>query len=195
MQPWYKRVFLLILHPYPFFEAAIRKGTPIPALLTFGLCLSLTYMGWWMIGIGPFSFRGTFSKILLALLSYPFAVIIMFTICRIMVSESHLRSFFAVWGFSYLPTFFFFLINILTHGLAKTSWLIQILNNPLFLLALWTFFLLMFLWKILFLTITLRLAGNLNLRQIVPAFLILMLIVAIYWGITSSLGWLQVPFI
>jgi len=49
--------------------------------------------------------------------------------------------------------------------------------------------------KILLLAITLRLAGNLNITQIIKAITILALVVGFYWWGGSILGWFKVPFI
>ncbi len=187
-----KKFWRLVTQPYAFFEEVIAENTTLPSTIAFLLALIITYSGWWLVGGSQ---KGILSAVAIGLLSYPLAVCAIFFVCRIMVRETHLRSFFAVWGFSYLPTLIFFAVNIIAHALAQMPWMVNIPINPILLMGLWSFIFLMFLWKALFLAITLRLAGNLNLRQIIPAFLLLMVLVIIYWGIILKLGLSKVPFI
>lgn len=192
----FRNLWRLISHPYAFFEETIQKNNPIPATLFFMLVWLVTYGGWWLISGGKLISSGSkLIGVFLPLLSYPAAVTVIFLVCHLLMRENHWRSFFTVWGFSYLPTFGFFLVNIGVHKLANLSWLGFIFNQPLFLMVLWVIILLMLLWKFLFLAITLRLAGNLNLKQIIPAMIILSLVVAGYWWAVLSLGWLKIPFI
>jgi hypothetical protein len=195
MWTWIRYLWRLISHPYAFFEEAIQKNNPIPAALFFILAWGVIYGGWWLIaGRGIFSGPRLFGA-LVPLIAYPAGVAVIYLVCHIFVLQNHWRSFFAVWGFSYLPTFGFFLANIGVHQLAKLPWLGFIFGQPLFLMVLWVFILLMLLWKFLFLAITLRLAGNLNLKQIIPAMIILGIVVAGYWWIALRLEWLKIPFI
>lgn len=196
MRSIFRNLWRLISHPYAFFEAAIEKNNPIPAALFFILAWLMTYGGWWLIGGGELISSGSrLIGVFLPLLSYPVAVTVIYLVSHLLMRENHWRSFLAVWGFSYLPTFGFFLVNIGVHKLAKIPWLGFIFNQPLFLIVLWVLILLMLLWKFLFLAITLRLAGNLNLKQIIAAMILLALVVAGYWWAILSLGWLKIPFI
>ncbi len=192
-----KNAWGLVAHPYAFFEEAIRKGNPIPATIFFAVGFLLTYSGWWIVRGGPFltsDYRHIFSLIV-PLLTYPAAVIIIFLVCRILERDIRLRSFFATWGYSYLPTLAYFLIDIMLRGLARVPWFASVLQLPVLIMVLWTLLQLMFLWKLLFLAITLRLAGNLNLGQIIAAMFILAFFIGIYWAGIFSLGWLKIPFI
>ncbi|HEX7715549.1 MAG TPA: hypothetical protein VF531_16135 [Bacillota bacterium] len=194
MQTWYRKAWRIISQPYAFFEETINCGNTKAATITFVGALLLVNLGWlavtresspafWVCGF------------LLPLLSYPAAVFIIYLICRILVRETKLRSFFAVWGFSFLPTGLFFLLNIVTHILITIPGFGRFPSSPVFMLIFWTLIILIFLWKALFLAITLRLAGNLNFRQMIPAFILLGLIAGGYWWVTSGLGWLKIPFI
>lgn len=196
MRSRFRKWWRLISHPYAFCETAIQKNDPFPAARFFILAWLVTYGGWWLIGgLKAFSGDPRLFGAFLALLSYPAAVTIIYLVCHLLTRENHWRPFFTVWGYSYLPTFGFFLVNIGVHKLAQLPWLGFIFNQPIFLMVLWIFILSMFLWKLLFLAITLRLAGNLNLKQIIPAMIILALVVAVYWWAALALGWLKIPFI
>jgi hypothetical protein len=197
MRSWYQNAWGLVSHPYAFFEEAIGKGNPFPATAFFAGVFVIIYGGWWLISGGQHlaSDSKSIVSLFLSVLTYPVSVITIFSICRLLVRDTQLRSFFAVWGFSYLPTFLFFVTDITAHGLAKFPWFANILHYRVSILILWAFLLLMFLWKLLFLAISLRLAGNLNLGQIILALVVLALAMGLYWGVTFNLGWLKIPFI
>ncbi|HEX3043391.1 MAG TPA: hypothetical protein VHY08_01445 [Bacillota bacterium] len=202
MRPWYQNAWRLISHPYAFFEEAINRRNPYPATVTFIVTVILTGFGWWItrwesVGswVSAFYIGGFLTKLLLPIVTYPLAVMAIYLACRLLVRETHLSSFFAVWGFSYLPTFLFFTINILAHILRQITWIAQLTIHPLLILLLWAIIFLILLWKLLLLTITLRLAGNLPFGKILLALLILGLITGAYWFLTFNLGWLKVPFI
>ena len=189
---WLKNLWQLITHPYAFFEAMIARGNFFPALIAFLVALLLNDLGW-IIFNGEYAF--SIIDILWPLAAYPVAVILIYTVCHLLVKENRCRSFFAVWGFSYLPTLLFFFSNILVHTLNRFSWWKEVLAQPIVGLLFWAFTLLMLLWKILFLATTLRLAGNLNLSQIVIAFVILIVLITGYWMLTLTLGLGKIPFI
>jgi hypothetical protein len=195
MGPWYKNAWKLISRPYVFFEEAIDQNQLFPATMVFLVSLGLTFLGWLLAGAGKDPVSQAVINWLVSLLTYPVSVLIIFLTCRLLVRENRLRAFFAVWGFSYLPTLLFFLVNISAHFLRKFPWFFKVLTHPLVVLGLWMFLCLMLLWKLLYLLITLRLAGNLNLRQICWALLFLAVVTAAYWWMTLSMGWLKVPFI
>jgi hypothetical protein len=195
MWSWFRNLWRLFSHPYAFFEEGIQRNNPIPATLSFILAWLLTYSGWWLSGGREISGGPRLLEMVLSLLSYPAAVTVIYLVCHLLTRENYWRSFFAVWGFSYLPTFGFFVVNIGVHKLAKLFWPGFIFNQPVFLMVLWVFILLMLLWKFLFLAITLRLAGNLNLKQIIIAIILLALVAAFYWWAAFALGWFKIPFI
>lgn len=194
MQTWYQKAWRIVAQPYTFFEEAIDRGSSVPATFTFLVTLSLVNLGWLAV-LKDVSWAFWATGFLLPLVSYPLAVFIIYLVCRLLVRETRLRSFFAVWGFSFLPTGLFFLLNIGAHPLMNIAWFVNLQGSTVFMLIFWTVIFLLFLWKALFLAITLRQAGNLNLCQMVPAFILLGLAAAGYWWLTSSLGWLKIPFI
>ncbi len=190
---WFKNFWQLIAHPYAFFEARIAKGNFYPALIAFISALLFNDLGWIVFNGGAYNF--SILDILWPLFTYPIAVMLIYAVCHLIVKENRCRSFFAVWGFSYLPTLLFFFSNILIHTLNHSPWWKGFLGQPVVGLIFWTFTLLMLLWKVLFLATTLRLAGNLNLLQIVIAFVILIILIAGYWMLTLTLGLGKIPFI
>jgi len=188
-----KSIWHLIAHPYAFFEEMIARGNCFPATITFLLALLLNDLGWIIVSGGKYGF--SLPDILWPLVSYPIAALVIYGVCRLLISENRCRTFFAVWGFSYLPTLLFFLSNIFLHTLTKLSFWNRLVDQPSVILIFWAFTLLMLLWKILFLAITLRLAGNLNLSQILVVFVILITIMAGYWVLTLTLGLAKIPFV
>ncbi len=191
MRRWVQNTWRLIANPYTFFEDMISRGTSVPAMgvfLSFLLCETL---GWWLVGRvnSVWFWTGSF---LVPLVTYPVAVFSIYLVCHLLVRENHISSFFAVWGFSYLPTFLFFSLSIILHIFQRFT-VFAVIPSWLILMGLWAFIFLMFLWKLLFLSITLRLAGNLNFRQIVLATFLLGFIIIIYWWAGLSLGLFKVP--
>lgn len=195
MRYLYQNALRFLIHPYLFFEEAIEKGNPIPATSGFLISWLVAFLGWYFFSTGLLGNLNRIFGMLIALVTYPIAVILIYLVCRFFVHENRLSSFFYVWGFSYLPTLLFSIGNILVHLLQKNDWLTPIMVNPIFQICLWAFFILTFLWKLLLLAITLRLAGNLNLLQIIQAITILGLLVLFYWWGGFILGWFKVPFI
>lgn len=195
MRPWYQNFWRLITHPYAFFEEAINRGNHLAATMTVVITVIFTGLGW-MVIIQKWTKPSVYAlNFILPLVTYPLAVFILFAVCRFLVRETRLRSFFAVWGYSYLPTFIFFIANILLHYILNFSWVQNLPGKPFLLMVFWAFIFLIFLWKVLFLAITLRLAGNLNLSLISIALPLLLLIAGIYWWTLASLGWIKIPFI
>ena len=197
MGPWYKKAWKLISHPYAFLEEAVDRGNPVPATAVFVTALIVKYLGWSLTVLGQKTISGfqVLISLLLPLVSYPVAVLAIFLICRLQVRENRPRAFFTVWGFSYLPTLFIFLVYLLAHFALKFPLMVKLLGQPLLILVLWALVFLMFLWKLLFLTITLRLAGNLNLRQIILSLIVLGVVTGFYWWAASIMGWMRIPFI
>lgn len=191
----YQKALRFLTHPYLFFEEAIEKSNPIPATSGFLASWLIAFLGWHSFNTGLLENFKLISGMLIALVTYPIAVILIYLVCRIFVRENRLSSFFNVWGFSYLPTLLFSIGNILVHLLQKFDWFMTAMVNPLFQICLGTFIILTFLWKVLLLAITLRLAGNLNLLQIIKAITILGLLLLFYWWGGFILGWFKVPFI
>jgi hypothetical protein len=191
MKRWLKNGWRLIANPYSFFEEMINRRTSRPATGVFIVLLILENLGWTLTIPDYSAWLGGF---LLPLVTYPAAVLCIFLICRILVRENRLSSFFSVWGFSYIPTFLFFFLTIVCHGLQRFTFLTNIPNSLLF-TGLWTFIFLMFLWKLLFLAITLRLAGNLNLKQIIIAVILISCLVLAYWWVGIRFDLMKVPYI
>lgn len=195
MSPWYQNYWRLITHPYVFFEEAINHGKHLPATLVVFFTIFLTGFGWLLISPAQINLFNAAASLIIPICSYPAAVFLIFLVCRFLISETKLQSFFAVWGFSYVPTFIFFLINISVHGFQNFHWFQSLFGHSWLIMVFWAFIFLMFLWKVLFLAITLRLAGNLNLIQISIALPLLIFIAGIYWWILLTLGWIKVPLI
>lgn len=191
MRRWVQNAWRLMANPYAFFEDMINQGTWVPATGVFLTFLLFESLGWWLVGRDNSVWFWT-GSFLVPLLTYPVAVLSIYLVCHWQVRENHLSSFFAVWGFSYLPTFLFFSLSIILHGLQWFD-VFAAIPNWLMLMGMWTFIFLMLLWKLLLLSITLRLAGNLNLKQIILAILILGFIVIVFWWAGLSLGLLKVP--
>jgi hypothetical protein len=191
MRRWLQNAWRLIANPYAFFEEMIHRADWRPATGVFIALLLLENLGWLLVGRDISIWA---QSLILPLVTYPAAVLLIFLVCRLLVRENRPASFFAVWGFGYLPTFLFFSLTLLGHELRRLN-AFTIIPNSILLFGLWTFIFLMLLWKLLFLAITLRLAGNLNLKQILLAVVMLGLIVVVYWWAGLSLGLLKVPYI
>lgn len=195
MRYLYRNALRILTHPYLFFEEAIEKNNPLPATFVFLISWLINHLGWCFISTGLLESFHLIPGILMALITYPIAVFVIYLVCRILVRETRLSSFFNIWGFSYLPTLLFSIGNIIVHLLQEFDWFIIAISNPFFQVCLWAFIFLTLLWKILLLAITLRLAGNLNLMQIIQAISILVLMVGIYWWGGLIVEWFKVPFI
>lgn len=191
MRRWLQNGWRLIANPYAFFEERINSPNWGSATGVFIALLLLENLGWLLVGRDHSIWL---QSLVLPLVTYPVAVFGIFSVCRLLVRENRLGSFFAVWGFSYLPTFIFFGLTLLGHEIRHYTDF-AVLSNSILFIGLWTFIFLMFLWKFLFLTITLRLAGNLNLKQIILAVFLLGLITIAYWWAGLSLNLLKVPYI
>lgn len=195
MWQWSKTVWRVVTQPYAVFEDAVRCDAPAAATLAFLLALLLVHLGWGLSAGATKLLAGPGTGFLAGLLAYPLSVVTVFGISRIFVRENRLRSFFAVWGFGYLPTFLFCGAVILAHAAARFPWFVRLAGNPWAAWLFWAFALSLFLWKLLLAAIALRLAGNLNYAQIACALLILGLALAGYWAVASHLGWYRIPFI
>jgi hypothetical protein len=195
MRYLFQNTLKILTHPYLFFEEALEKNNPAPASVTFLISWLIASLGWFFVSNSLLGNLQLIPGMLIALATYPIVVTILYLLCRILVRETRLSSFFNVWGFSYLPTLLFTIGNIMVHLLQNYDWFISTMNNPLFQICLWTFIFLTLLWKGLLLAITLRLAGNLNLIQIIQAITIIGLIVLLFWRGGFLLGWFKVPFI
>lgn len=195
MRPWYRDGFRLLTHPYSFLEESVRSGDPLPASGVFLTALMITTIGWGIVGAGHFSIVSVLLNALLSLLTYPAAVLAIFGVCRLLIRENRLRSIFTVWGYSYVPTALFFIVNIVAHAIIDNPRLSQMFTAPWLSLCLWFVICLMFLWKVLLLAITLRLGGNLDFGRIVMALILLALICGVYWAAVMSFGWVKIPFI
>ena len=194
---WYQAAFRLITNPYTFFEERLAQGSPYPAGIFFLATLCVNTLGWYLFSPRYYSMPNANlgGSFLLSLLTYPAAVLVIYLVSHSLVNQNKLSSFFAAWGFSYLPTLFLSLLNITAHSLSSTPGVRILLSYPWATFLIWAVIFLFFLWKLLLLATTLRLAGNLNLSQIVIAMLLLALITAGYWRLILFLGWSKLPFI
>lgn len=195
MRPWYHSAWRIISHPYEFFEEAVEQGRPAPATIVFLGALVIDYTLWWLVcrPENAASVNVLLTQLLLPLATYPLAVAFIYFICRILGPESRLQSFFSVWGYTYLPTIAFFGLMFMAYFIDARFGPLP--HHPLLIFGLWAVISLIFLWKVLLLAITLRLAGNLNFRQIFTAGLLLAGVVGIYWAIVYHFQWWKVPFI
>ena len=125
MRYLYQNGLKLLAHPYLFFEEAIEKNNPAPASITFLFSWLIASLGWFFVNNSLLGNLQLIPGMLIALATYPTVVLILYLICRILVRETRLSSFFIVWGFSYLPTFLFAIGKILVHFLHKYDWFIS----------------------------------------------------------------------
>lgn len=194
MKRWIAIIISIFSRPYAVFEERVAGGEIAAATATFVATLVLTGLSWVMV-LGWLTPAVVFLTWVLPALTYPLAALAIFMVSRLWVRENRLRSFFAVWGFSYLPTAFLFLMVNLGHLMLDYPWFQAISGARWLQLIFWMAAILMFLWKLLLLATTLRVAGNLNLAQIVGSMAILLVIAGAYWWGGMILGWLKVPFI
>jgi small-conductance mechanosensitive channel len=194
MRRWIDTIFSILSRPYAVFEEAAGGGEIAAATATFLAALILAGLSW-VLALGWLTPVVAFTTWILPALTYPVAVAAIFAVSRLWVRENRLRSFFAVWGFSYLPTGCLFLMVNLGRFLLDLPQFNAVSGAGWIQLIVWMVAILMFLWKLLLLATTLRVAGNLNFTQIIWAMLILLVAAAGYWWGGMTLGWLKVPFI
>lgn len=131
---------------------------------------------------------------------YLAASALIWLVARALGSCGTFETFVTAWAGSYVPTVVWYAGLVLGHALFKPSGLIDpaILGRAgpiLVQLAFLAFSLAAFLWKLLLLYLTLRVAGKLDFRRIVAAAALLAPVALGYWFLGLYFSWFQVPFI
>jgi hypothetical protein len=192
-----------INRPYATMQKVADTGTPWPAIWLVGV-VSNVVMGIFAYLAGT---RGAFPTsgatlaavyaVLLVTGTYLAAASVVALVCGLVGGNGNLRRHVSTWALTYPPTILAFLANLLMHIIAATpgfTAFASLRTNWLFTIFL-ALLVMALLWKLVLYFTYLRVVGELNFRQIVPASVLLFMAAVVYEWIVVALNLSKMPFI
>lgn len=131
--------------------------------------------------------------LLLVLGTYPLSCLAFYLAGRVFKPSVRYSSILATWGYSYLPIFFFWALTVVSHLVLPPS-------TPIFAAGVLGFVLLslmiaLFLWKVLFYFVELRVVLGLNLWQMLVASMIIGALFIGYYVCVGTVFGLKIPIV
>lgn len=186
----------LINHPHQVFARRVEDrrwfGAILPLLITCALGSVFTIIssqGHWLALL-----KGLGELVLIIFPAYPLACLAFFIAGRCMRIPVRYGEIFATWGYSYYPTLSYLIFLLFTHLLLPPRTpLFQL--NQLLSIILFTVLIAIFLWKVLFYFIELKVVLQLNFFRMIIASFIIGTLFLIYWIAIGMLFGMKIPIV
>lgn len=164
----------------------------LPLLITFGLGSIFPIV--WSQGRLLTLLWGLCQLFLIIFGAYPLACLAFFIAGKCLRVSVKYTEIFATWGYSYYPTLSYLLFLLLTHLFLPPHTPLFKLNQWLS-IALFAILIAIFLWKVLFYFIELKVVLKLNFFRMIIASFIIGVLFLIYWIAAGILFGMKIPIV